>query len=168
MKFATVLAALATAAMASPTKSLEARCDSCDLQHSRGGYGRYHGQERSCDNWVPVDENGIALDVEAEVCLNLQVGIGLGPIGIGLSLDLDAQIDIALIAFKYPSCRRLVCDPTHSCQKGKPIPEKKCWNHEFDDKYSQYSRYNNYHNGYNGDGNGDIIGGGHGGGCNCN
>ncbi|KAG5918839.1 hypothetical protein E4U42_006728, partial [Claviceps africana] len=133
MKFATALVALATAAMASPTKSLEARCDSCEYQHSKGGYGRHNGQKTKCDNWVPVDEKGIALDVEIDVCLNLDLGIGLGPINIGISLDLDLDIDIALLAIKYPTCRRLVCDPTNSCQKGKPIPEKKCWNHEFDD-----------------------------------
>ncbi|CCE29162.1 hypothetical protein E4U22_008466 [Claviceps purpurea] len=149
MKFATALIALATAVMASPAslpvearavevpKTLEARCDSCEIKHHQGGYGRYHGQKKHCDNWVPVNAEGIALDINAEICLNLQFDLGF--INIDLSAAFDVEIDVALLHLFYPSCQRLVCDPTYSCKKNEPIPEDKCWTHEFDqNKYNSY------------------------------
>ncbi|KAG6002311.1 hypothetical protein E4U21_003263 [Claviceps maximensis] len=137
MKFATALIALATAAIASPINSVEPRCDACNYPHQSGGYGRYQGQKRHCDNWVPVDEAGIALDVHAEVCLNLDLHLGI--INIDLSAVLDVDVDIELLALRYPSCRRLVCDPTYSAHRGQRIPEDKCWTHEMDqDKYNSY------------------------------
>ncbi|KAG5979468.1 hypothetical protein E4U55_005141 [Claviceps digitariae] len=137
MKFATALIALATAAMASPTNSLEARCDSCSYQHQKAGYGRYHGEKRHCDNWVPVDESGIALDVKAEICLNLDINLGF--IDFDFSAALDVNIDVALLHLYYPTCKRVVCDPTYSCRKGQRIPEDKCWTHQMDEnKYNSF------------------------------
>ncbi|KAG5991045.1 hypothetical protein E4U54_003980 [Claviceps lovelessii] len=138
MKFVTALVALASAAVANPINSLESRCGACDYQHESSGYGRYHGEKRHCSNWVPVDEKGIALDVHAQVCLNLDVSI-IGLIHLDLSAQLDLDVDVELLHYYYPTCKRLVCDPTYSSYKGQPIQEDKCWTHEMDEnKYNKY------------------------------
>ncbi|KAK2603600.1 hypothetical protein QQS21_004181 [Conoideocrella luteorostrata] len=159
MKFAVALIALATAAFAAPTapttSALEVRggygggdCESChehdgyghdhDGYGHRSGYGRHHGRKERCDNWVPCDKDGIVLDIEAEVCLNVNV---LGLLKVDLKVDLDVEIDIGLIKKHYPSCERLYCDPHHSCEKGKKVHEDKCWEHEFDEEKWHHGNY---------------------------
>ncbi|KAG6028242.1 hypothetical protein E4U41_000729 [Claviceps citrina] len=137
MKFSAAVLALAAAAMASPT-IVPAHCDTCKYDHHPDGYGRYQGEKKHCDNWVPVDSSLVALDVHADICLNLEVDI-LGLIQVDLSASVDVEIDLELLRSRYPSCQRLVCDPTYSCKKGEKVPMEKCWEHEFDEgKYNKY------------------------------
>lgn len=121
MKFATALLALATAAMAIPTKfALEERhnsCKTCDWEHHKNGWGRHKGSERPCSNWVPVTEELIVLDIHAEICLKREA-VDHGLLVSDTSVKIDVEIDIVFLQQKYPAYSHLYCDPK---SKSKPV-----------------------------------------------
>lgn len=101
-----------------------------DKYRQRHGHGRHHGKQEYCDNWVPVDKNLIALDITADICINLNVA-GL----INVDIDLDVEVDVDLLRQNYPTYQSLYCCPDKKCQKGKKVRKESCWEHEFDGKY---------------------------------
>ncbi|OAQ59576.1 hypothetical protein VFPPC_03806 [Pochonia chlamydosporia 170] len=160
MKFANVALAMATAAIAAPATDIETRGDrnSCDKYRGndhdhhdwnnynshgkhrnrhdldryrqRNGYGRHHGKKQFCNNWIPVDKDLVALDIDADICLNINI-----PGVLKVDLDVDLEIDLDLLVTNYPNYKGLYCCPDRKCKKGKKIQKDNCWEHEWDAKY---------------------------------
>ncbi|GAB0135583.1 hypothetical protein EsDP_00003916 [Epichloe bromicola] len=134
MKFATALLALATAAMASPTKfAVEKRhgdCKSCEWEHHQEGHGRHRGSMQHCSNWVPVTEELIVIDVKAAICLKTET-VDPGLLSTDASIKIDVEIDLVVLRKNYPTYSSLWCDPKGLSKPGEKINEDECWKHEF-------------------------------------